>query len=189
MATVSKEFITAGKAIFTLEVPSEFARKHDLPPHYTYRVKFKKGSGNFNDAFFIQLLTGPENTSDYTYLGMLDDATGNIKLTRKSAYGEDSMVVKLLRRALARVWKGEQTELEVHGFKLHHEGRCGRCGRLLTVPESIETGIGPECRLKMLPGEYGSFKEWLEDQEPDPSLEAEDRALAGLGSPNIYPFK
>ena len=26
-----------------------------------------------------------------------------------------------------------------------HEGRCGRCGRKLTVPESIEAGYGPEC--------------------------------------------
>lgn len=26
-----------------------------------------------------------------------------------------------------------------------HEGRCGRCGRTLTVPESIATGLGPEC--------------------------------------------
>jgi hypothetical protein len=28
---------------------------------------------------------------------------------------------------------------------VHHEGRCGRCGRTLTVPESIESGFGPEC--------------------------------------------
>jgi hypothetical protein len=27
-----------------------------------------------------------------------------------------------------------------------HEGICGRCGRRLTVPESIESGFGPECR-------------------------------------------
>lgn len=26
-----------------------------------------------------------------------------------------------------------------------HEGSCGRCGRKLTVPSSIETGLGPEC--------------------------------------------
>jgi len=23
--------------------------------------------------------------------------------------------------------------------------RCGRCGRVLTVPESVESGFGPEC--------------------------------------------
>ena len=26
-----------------------------------------------------------------------------------------------------------------------HEGICGRCGRKLTVPESVERGLGPEC--------------------------------------------
>jgi len=30
-----------------------------------------------------------------------------------------------------------------------HEGRCGRCGRLLTVPASVACGIGPECAGKM----------------------------------------
>jgi hypothetical protein len=31
------------------------------------------------------------------------------------------------------------------GVVIWHEGRCGRCGRRLTVPESIESGYGPEC--------------------------------------------
>lgn len=30
-----------------------------------------------------------------------------------------------------------------------HEGVCGRCGRRLTVPESIEMGFGPDCLEKM----------------------------------------
>lgn len=32
---------------------------------------------------------------------------------------------------------------------VRHEGKCGRCGRKLTVPESIDRGIGPECAGKM----------------------------------------
>ena len=31
------------------------------------------------------------------------------------------------------------------GFEFWHEGRCCRCGKRLTVPESIQGGIGPEC--------------------------------------------
>ena len=30
-----------------------------------------------------------------------------------------------------------------------HEGRCGRCGRTLTVPESIASGVGPECQGRL----------------------------------------
>jgi hypothetical protein len=33
-------------------------------------------------------------------------------------------------------------------LEVWHEGRCGRCGRRLTVPESIESGLGPECATK-----------------------------------------
>lgn len=29
-----------------------------------------------------------------------------------------------------------------------HNGSCGKCGRVLKDPESIEVGIGPECRKK-----------------------------------------
>jgi len=29
--------------------------------------------------------------------------------------------------------------------QVYHEGRCGRCGRKLTTPASIEAGFGPEC--------------------------------------------
>jgi hypothetical protein len=30
--------------------------------------------------------------------------------------------------------------------EVYHSGRCGRCGRELTDPESIKCGLGPHCR-------------------------------------------
>ena len=30
-------------------------------------------------------------------------------------------------------------------LEVWHEGRCGRCGRKLTTPQSVETGFGPVC--------------------------------------------
>ena len=38
---------------------------------------------------------------------------------------------------------------EAKSLEIWHEGRCGRCGRKLTVPSSIESGIGPECASKL----------------------------------------
>lgn len=35
------------------------------------------------------------------------------------------------------------------GVTVRHEGRCGRCGRTLTVPASIDSGIGPDCAERM----------------------------------------
>ena len=29
--------------------------------------------------------------------------------------------------------------------EVRHEGRCGKCARKLTTPESVDTGFGPEC--------------------------------------------
>lgn len=30
-------------------------------------------------------------------------------------------------------------------FEIWHSGQCGRCGRMLTDPESIARGLGPDC--------------------------------------------
>jgi hypothetical protein len=35
-------------------------------------------------------------------------------------------------------------------LEIWHEGSCLRCGRKLTVPESIESGYGPECIKSVL---------------------------------------
>ena len=54
-------------------------------------------------------------------------------------------------------------------LRVYHEGKCCRCGRTLTTPESIKKGIGPECeaircekllieRNRMLEDEGGAIK-------------------------------
>lgn len=146
---IGKEFILAGKATFTLEIPEHFAAMHTTPPHYTFRVAHKEASMRFPEAWFVSLLTEPDNENSYSYMGILSAHDGKINLTRKSAYPKTSMVVRLLERTLDRVWANEGEKIEAAGFKLHHEGKCCRCGRLLTVPESIESGIGPECAKRM----------------------------------------
>jgi hypothetical protein len=30
-------------------------------------------------------------------------------------------------------------------IKVYHSGKCGKCGRKLTTPESIKSGLGPYC--------------------------------------------
>lgn len=47
---------------------------------------------------------------------------------------------------------------------IRHAGSCGRCGRTLTVPASLDSGIGPVCADKMgIPygeGEARPFDPW-----------------------------
>lgn len=142
---LTKEFMTAGRAVFTIEVPAVFEMQYGTKPHYTFKVQFKKGNDEWPDTYFVKLLTGPDNTKDFTYFGMLNADTGEVRITAKSPYKDDSIVVQLVRRVMQRVWENSLEGMEKAGFQLHHEGRCGRCGRVLTVPESVKTGIGPEC--------------------------------------------
>ncbi len=140
---ISKDFVLAGDATFTIALPNEAG-------HYTFRVQRVEASDRYPESYFVKLLTGPDNTSDYTYLGKLCPHSGSVRTTGRSKYTNDSFPVRLLNRVLVHVYAGTHEAYEAHGYKTHHEGRCGRCNRLLTVPASIESGIGPECSRIML---------------------------------------
>lgn len=135
---LTKDFVLAGKATFTVD--------NGKGNWYTYKVTHKKANGRFGDAYFVKLLTGPDNTRDYTYIGMLNSETGVVSLTGKSQMTPDTQPYRVLNWALQLLWHNAPWPA---GYEIHHEGRCGRCGRKLTVPESIKTGIGPECAGRM----------------------------------------
>lgn len=142
---LSRDFVTAGNATFTIEPSAEFVEKTNTPPHYTFRVRFSKPTLDYPATPFVHLLAGPDNTSSYVYVGILNPDTGEVRLTAKSKMTADSWPVLILQKTLKAIWEGRETDIQAAGWKVHHEGRCGRCGRLLTVPASIESGIGPEC--------------------------------------------
>ena len=144
--SVTKQFILAGKAIFTLEIESGFGEQHGLKSHYTFRVN-KSDDVRYGEKYFVGLLTGPDNLSDYSYLGVLDKE-GFVRTTAKSV-GVSPVVFKLLNRVIQLIWASDVSPIIKAGFKLHHEGRCGRCGRTLTTPESVTAGFGPECVTKI----------------------------------------
>src|SRR5580658_5026755 len=139
---INKDWILAGESIFTIEIP---ASANVDKPHYTFKVQKVEASDRWPEAFFTKLLTGCDNENSYTYVGKMNPATGQTKTTGKSTKFEGTYPLRLLNRTLARVWANENEAFENAGYHVHHEGKCGRCGRTLTVPESIETGYGPEC--------------------------------------------
>ena len=46
-------------------------------------------------------------------------------------------------------WRNVEADRMPPEVEVRHCGRCGRCGRKLTVPESIDRGIGPDCTNMM----------------------------------------
>lgn len=128
------KFLVAGQAVFTLRS----RRTHD---HFTYRI-MKKATPGRPDVFFASVLRGSD---EWSYLGVFEPQPANltggrVRQTQGSRVGADAPSFLGLNWFLRnlRVNISEQVEFM-------HVGKCGRCGRALTNPESIESGLGPEC--------------------------------------------
>jgi len=119
------KFIFAGNSTVTF-LNSETENR------FTYRVKKAKDS----NLFFLSVLTGPEQ---YSYLGTISN--GNYKHGAKSNFTTGVQSEKVFSYVLNKL----KTESLPESIEIWHEGKCGKCDRPLTVPSSIENGIGPEC--------------------------------------------
>jgi Family of unknown function (DUF6011) len=129
----AKTFFKAGNAHVTLKSLATGNR-------FTYRIRPPKGGENPPTIWFVQLLVGTDNDSSYKYIGQFNDERG-FWHGRKSSVGEDATSVK----AFDWCWQSIRNGQLPVGVEVWHEGRCGRCARRLTVPESIASGFGPEC--------------------------------------------
>jgi hypothetical protein len=130
-ATEAMVFIQSGNAHFTLVSKTTGVR-------YTYHVT----ESDDGRCFFVSVLYGPDNTGDYVYAGILRD--GEFKRTAKSKITATDKRFRAFAWTYAKLGQGVLPD----ALEIWHEGRCGRCGRMLTVPESIRNGIGPECIKK-----------------------------------------
>jgi hypothetical protein len=130
-----RRFALAGRAHLTL-------RSKKTGTRFTYRLSRITDS----DAAFASVLTGSNNEGDYSYAGIVD--TSGFRTTRRSALTCDAPSVRALEWFSQKVLRDGMSPADL-GLEVYHEGRCGKCARLLTTPESVERGIGPECWSKM----------------------------------------
>lgn len=115
-------------------------RRHELT------AKITRPENVTDDVAFVSVLTGPDNATDFRYLGRL--RRGVFLHGRKVQKPGDIMTAPSAmawRWAYERLCKGKP----FGDLIVMHEGRCGRCGRKLTHPTSIASGIGPECAQQM----------------------------------------
>ena len=155
---LTKDFFFGGRAKFTVE-------SEKTSQWRTYRIGFKPASGNYGDTYFLSLLAGPDNEDSFVYIGIVNPETGELRLTKNSRRNDSSPDVIIFRwlmggahsRITVKTATGESKpyaggvfgDNTLAGGQVHHEGKCGCCGRTLTVPESIKRGIGPECWSRM----------------------------------------
>lgn len=119
-----QRFILGGNAVVTFK--SKVTSKH-----FTYGVRKAKDS----DIYFVSVLTNAD-TCKYIYIGLIDEKKRFIR-TNKSAVNPNAPSF----RAFQWTW----SHLDHVDVEIWHEGKCGKCGRRLTDPESIQRGFGPKC--------------------------------------------
>lgn len=125
---------------------------------------------------YVSVLTGPENMSDYSYAGILEGEkirlTANTEFPVKGKFqgewvneadwnkalqmrklhdanGEGPKLAKSLEVILWAFYLLNRGKTLPDGYRIYHMGQCCRCGRALTVPSSIESGLGPYCAGKV----------------------------------------
>ena len=144
------KFITAGKSTFTIantETTNRFTFMVKAPTETT-AAGGKRIDRNSN-VRFVSVLTGPDNENSYSFLGTIfldGNKAPRYQPSRKSRF-EMSAISQLTIDWLITRLKTVNALPDFITF--HHCGYCGRCGRKLTVPESIESGFGPECINKV----------------------------------------
>jgi hypothetical protein len=143
-----RAYVMGGNSTFTIKSKRTGER-------LTYKVKSTTIDRNKNwstgnqdkRTYFVSVLTGPNNDNDFKYIGLLKlhgDGHYDFILTKASPNGDAPSVVGFK-------WFWNLLEQGCHvspNIEFWHEGSCCMCGRKLTVPESVERGIGPECASK-----------------------------------------
>lgn len=126
---VALNFIFGGNSIFT-------CRNTKTGNRFTFKVtKHKK-----EDVFFVKVLTNPDV---YEFIGSIRKES-QYKHSPKSRISTEAQSVKVFDFLVNKLRTNTLPEF----VEIWHEGRCGRCGRTLTVPDSIISGFGPECIKK-----------------------------------------
>jgi Family of unknown function (DUF6011) len=127
----AKAYTIAGNATITLQ-----STKTGV--HFTFKVRAAKDG----DLHFVSLLSGQDNENDYQYLGIIRE--GRFTRTAKSRISADAPSFKAFNWFWNIQHNGDQGNLIVL-----RPNKCGRCARTLTHPESVISGIGPECQSKI----------------------------------------
>jgi hypothetical protein len=132
-----RKFVLGGNARFTLVSKATGVR-------FTFKVRGKEDDDGATSIYFVSLLSGPDNESDYQYLGHIWASSRRYQHGKKSRIGADAASAK----AFDFFWRHLAffaTAVLHPQIEFWHQGECARCGRVLTVPASIASGFGPEC--------------------------------------------
>lgn len=147
-----QDYMFAGKAIITIRNIADGTR-------YTYKIKKSKTNPS---KFYVYNLRGPS----YAKMGLISgdkeyylpfDWKEKVQMARRNfaalypgkpfpekLYTQQHMPPSLRMFIRFLTWYKSDVE-KMQNHEIWHEGVCGKCGRKLTVPSSIDRGLGDIC--------------------------------------------
>jgi hypothetical protein len=129
--------------------------------HRTFKVS-TVSKGSLAGKRILSLLTGSNNESDYTGFAFItqgeqgDRLPAGVLLLWKRFRGQDGE--RSMWERLADLVQ-RPTYWESRGVTYQFSLRCRRCGRTLTHPESLASGLGPVCE-----GRASGYERDVEEQ-------------------------
>jgi hypothetical protein len=141
-AKTAHDFILAGKSRFTLTSTvsgNSFTFKIDAP-------KDRETNAVDRSILFVKVLNGPDNSwdGDWMFIGFIRPVWPS-RLVGSTKGHPDAPSFRALDWTLNQLAAGNLPE----SLEIRHAGQCGRCGRALTVPASIDSGFGPHCATQL----------------------------------------
>lgn len=127
-----RAYALSGKATLTLEGRSS---------RFTYRIE--KTERAQVASHWVYVLNGPNNETDFKFLGGIE--TKHVHGQSASVFYHSGKSRIGVEAPSAKAFEWFWRNIESDKVRVYHSGQCGRCGRTLTTPESIRTGLGPVC--------------------------------------------
>ncbi len=150
MAHAEAEVFQAPAEALTVPGPKVFDGTYTIispkGEHRTLRIRRQKLDASFKPGVsLVGLLTGADNENSYTNFGHVQD-DGSLRVWAKHENTNTAKIGVVLFALLKMDAAGQR--FAAAGYSVEVSKRCYRCHRVLTHPQSLATGIGPECASK-----------------------------------------
>lgn len=131
--------------------------------HRTFMIKTQLPDSDFAPGKrVIYMMTGEDNETDYTGFGFVEDTGIKVWAKKRGTIAKPSFWEQCAKMVWSLGTEGADSPYLKLGLTWELSKRCRVCNRTLTNPESLASGIGPECAQRLGVPRRTS---WLEAEE------------------------